>query len=256
MQSVYDVIDQRISLKETFQTLERLAHERRKSDSELDMILSKEKPYIEGVKPDEVLARHSLPTVNTDYRELLRGDLAELNPKYVHDGYVYTFRGDYPGLEQKGIFSFAYGRWNVNLDQMLGLLKDAPLNNRWNFCVRNKLGESMWMHSNGGYENFISTSTSFKIARKHPKYKVDSGIVYVIKTPVKNAFRNYASVCSSKENEIWIPDLVLPESIVAHFHGMIIHFHHWDLVLPESIVAVIDPKEELGDLDVRTFMPR
>jgi|GEM_PF-5773970 len=231
MQTVDGVMRQESPPKAKLQILEKLAQERRESDPELAMVVSKEVPYVEGVKPDEVLRRHLLPGISSAYRRLLRTNGAELNPRLVKDGHVYVFRGDYPGLEQKGIFSFAYHRWNVNLDQMLELLKDEPLHSHSDFEAENKLEELMWMQSNGGYENFLSASASFRIARIHPKYKDNLGAVYVIRVPVERAFKNYASVCSKDEEEILIPDFVLPD----------------------SVVAVIDSKEA-RDLDVRGFM--
>jgi hypothetical protein len=41
MQPVYDVIGQEMSLKEKFQTLEKIAVQRRESDPELAMVMSK-----------------------------------------------------------------------------------------------------------------------------------------------------------------------------------------------------------------------
>lgn len=83
------------------------------------------------------------------------------------------------------------------------------------FAATPKLEELMWRQSLAGYENFLSTTTDYQIARKHPKYEKNSGVVYVLKVPLKQTFRNYGSVVSRNEGEILVVDYVLPDSIIA-----------------------------------------
>lgn len=114
---------------------------------------------------------------------------------------------------------------------MLYELQNEPLQEHFNFTPRNKLEEFMWVHSNGGFESFLSTTTKFTVASKHPKYKENAGAVYVLKVPIKQAFRNYASVVSGNEQEILVADYVLPS----------------------AIIKVIDPSQ-YNQLDIREFM--
>jgi len=214
MLTVQEAIAQLPGRKEVFELLGDLAKERVVADPELGMLLSKQEPYSKGVVPADVLARHSLPAPGSEYRTLLREGSADIEPAMVKDGHVYAFRGDFPGLEDKGIYSLGYTRWNANLDQMLQLLDGEELLSHYNFQVRNKLEEMMWIQSNGGGENFLSATSKFRVAQKHPKYKENSGVVYVLKIPVERAFRNYASVCLDNEHEVLIPDYVVPEEII------------------------------------------
>ena len=212
--SVEDILRLNTQFGEKYTKLKVAAVERKEQDPQLNAIFSKDQPYEDGINPAIILERNALPGVSTEFRNQLRSTAAEIAPQFIKDGYVYAFRGDYPNLAKKGLYSYRFQEINLSLDQMLRELQSEPLKAHWNFSPSNKLEEFMWIHSHGGRGNFLSTTTDYSIAKKHPGYKENAGTVYVLKIPASQAFKNYASVVSGDEQEILAVDYILPDSII------------------------------------------
>lgn len=212
--SIKDILCLNIQFIDKYKKLRTTAIERKEQDSQLAAILSKDKPYENNTNPASILKRNYLPGISTNFRSQLRLMDAEIDSQFIKNWYVYVFRGDYPNLTKKGLYSYRFQEININLDQMLYELQNEPLLAHCNFSPNNKLEEFMWIHSNGGCENFLSTTTDYNIAKLHPKYKQNAGTVYVLKIPVNQAFKNYASVVSSNEEEILVVDYILADSII------------------------------------------
>jgi len=193
------------------------ARRREAEDPALAAVLSKDKPLAEGIDAAAVLKRNGLPHISTGFRRFLREKRAAPDPACVRDGHAFLFRGDYPGLGGKGIYSYAYARYHASLDQMLALLEGEGIICDFSFTPRNKLEDLMNLQSKGGYEPFVSATAKFETATIHPKYEEADGVVYVVRVPLQHAFRNYAStiVNRSREGEVLVADYVSPDEILA-----------------------------------------
>ncbi len=212
---IHSILEGSLHPREKFRNLEQLAATKRDADPELAALLSRKKPFTCSSKPADILTRNNLPNRSQSFRRFLNKERARIDSRYIKEGYVYAFREDYPNLEHKGIYSAGFCRWNINLDQMLQLLANEPLHNHFIFAPQNKLEQFMWQHSLGGGENFVSGTPYFHIARNHPNFEKDSGMIYVLKVPAEQAFMNYASIVDGNEEEILIADFVMPEDIIA-----------------------------------------
>ena len=230
--SIEEIMKGDVDASEKFLQLEDRSKKLREIDDEYRRMLSRKETYLNGTNTKKIMKRHNFPPISTKFRELLKSEsrirefsgkyAAEIDPEYIKDGFVYVFRGDYPGLEKKGIFSHPFRQWGINLDQTLGLLDGEELSSHFCFDVENKLEELMWTHSLSGWENFISSTPRIDVAKRHP-FEVDSNAVYLLKVPVEQAFKAYSGL-GGFEEEILIVDYVLPENIIKVFDPNKYHF--------------------------------
>jgi hypothetical protein len=202
------------SLRKIFGELEELAKVTQEREPRLSALLGRRTARENPFAIEDAVISGFLPERSSRFRSQLDESRAAVESVVHPDGYVYLFRGDFPGLAQSGIGSHVLQRWMISLDHMLDLVRKEEVQSHMNFLARTKLEELMWMHSNGGFEGFVSLTSNFEIARRHPGYRDNAGSVYLVRLAPDAVFKNYASVCSSPEWEYLVPDFVTAGEIV------------------------------------------
>jgi len=201
----------------------------RRSDPVLEEMMARRQPRSEISKPIDVVAKlreTGLPLSTNGYREYLDQEKAAVPERIIRDGYVYLFRGDYLGRENRGIFSLMYLIYHMTLDQFLNkrIESGPPIQNDplYGYRPDTLMEEIMSKHTAVGQQFLIGVSTSFDVASAFPQRDLEERIdhvVYVLKVPVERVFFNYVrpEVSHKEEEEFLVPDYVTTEEIVDIF---------------------------------------
>ncbi len=169
---------------------------RKLADPDLGNILSKDEVY-RGADCVKVLSHHEFPP----------------RPRPDEDT-ITVYRGDFDGLEKRGIYSFFYSQYGLSLEGTLAWLQPDDLRVQDDtFFPSDNLEKLMLMHAiRGGYSPFISCTNDRQRAAAFPLN--GQGVVYEIRVPSSLAIVNYANKVDSF-TEILIPDMVYPPELRA-----------------------------------------
>jgi hypothetical protein len=159
---------------------------------------------------------------------------ADLNPKFIKDGFMYLLRGDYPHLAQKGFYSRPFGYDKQSTGQLTSELHSSDevgyfLHRDERYLTiteprSDSIAEQLaYLQSAMGGSSFISATTNIEAAiagtGNQPTLEEQAGYeVYVIKIPVDYIINsNTGNHFGMNEQECLIPDYVTPDEIVATF---------------------------------------
>ncbi len=209
-------------------------YEKIRNDSELIALFDRKQEFDFKRGADEILREHGYPE-RTKISELkLDKWKANLNPKFVKDGFVYLLRGDHPNLDQKGFYARTYGYGKLTTQQLAKQLHDSGEvgyalygDERYLTTAKpssdNTTEELAYLQSAKGGSSFISTTTSIPCAEAGTGNIPDAAEqlqyeVYVIKVPVDSAINsNTQNHFGMEEDEILVPDYISKDEIVAKF---------------------------------------
>lgn len=182
----------------------------------------------------EILHEHGYPE-RTKISELkFEKWKANLNPKFIKDGFIYLLRGDHPNLDKKGFYARTYGYGQLTTKQLAEQLSSsdevgyALYGDERYLTVAKPASESTaeqlaLLQSAKGGSSFISTTTSVPCAEAGTGNIPDAAEqlqyeIYVLKIPIDSAINsNTGNFYGMEEDEVLVPDYVSKEEIVAKF---------------------------------------
>lgn len=209
-------------------------YEKIQNDPELMAIFDRKQEFDFKREIDEVLREHGYPE-RTKISELqLEKWKANLNPKFVKDGFVYLLRGDHPNLDKKGFYARTYGYGKLSTKQLAEQLSGSDEvgyalygDERYLTVAKpssdNKAEQLAYLQSAEGGSSFISTTTSIPCAEAGTGNVPDAAEqlqyeIYVLKIPVDSAINsNTGNFYGMEEDEVLVPDYVSKQEIVAKF---------------------------------------
>lgn len=183
---------------------------------------------------DEILREHGYPK-RTKISELqFEKWKANLNPKFIKDGFVYLLRGDHPNLDQKGFYARTYGYGKLTTKQLAEQLQSSGEagyalygDERYLTIAKpssdNIVEQLAYLQSAKGGSSFISTTTSIPCAEAGTGNVPDAAEqlqyeVYVLKISVDSAINsNAGNFYGMQEDEVLVPDYISKDEIVAKF---------------------------------------
>jgi len=184
------------------------------NDPELMALFDRKQEFDFKREIDEILREHGYPE-RTKVSELqLEKWKANLNPKFVKDGFVYLLRGDHPNLDKKGFYARTYGYGKLSTKQLAEQLSGSS---------DNKAEQLAYLQSAKGGSSFISTTTSIPCAEAGTGNVPDAAEqlqyeVYILKIPIDSAINsNTANHFGMEEDEVLVPDYISKDEIVAKF---------------------------------------
>ncbi len=183
--------------------------------------------------PKQILEEHGYPE-RTRIQDLQFEDwTANIDPKFVKDGFVYLLRGDYPGLDKKGFYSRTFGYGKLTTGQLADKLKSPKevgylLMEDERYLNLEPQSSSIaqqlaYQQSAVGGSSFISATTNLDSAiagtGNQPDKEEQKGYqVYVLKVPQEYVINsNTGNHFGMNENEYLVPDYIAPDEIVATF---------------------------------------
>lgn len=205
-----------------------------KQDPELMALFDRQTILPANIKAAELLAANSYPT-RSNIEDLDMGEWqANLNPKFVKDGYMYLLRGDNPGQGTKGFYArtFGYARKitaklaeDISKPEEVGyvLYGDERYLDHPQPHVSTVAGELAFRQSATGGSSFISTTTNLERARagtgnRPTAEQKEATEVYIIRVPTSSIINsNTGNHFGLEEDEYLVADYVLPDEIVARF---------------------------------------
>lgn len=159
---------------------------------------------------------------------------ANLNPKFIKDGFVYLLRGDHPNLDKKGFYARTYGYGKLSTKQLAEQLGGSDEvgyalygDERYLTVAKpssdNKAEQLAYLQSAKGGSSFISTTTSIPCAEAGTGNVPDAAEqlqyeIYVLKIPIDSAINsNTENFYGMEEDEVLVPDYVSRKEIVVKF---------------------------------------
>lgn len=209
-------------------------YEKIQNDPELMALFDRKQEFDFKREIDEILREHGYPE-RTKISELqLEKWKANLNPKFVKDGFVYLLRGDHPNLDKKGFYARTYGYGKLSTKQLAEQLSGSDEvgyalygDERYLTVAKpssdNKAEQLAYLQSTKGGSSFISTTTSIPCAEAGTGNVPDAAEqlqyeIYVLKIPVDSAINsNTGNFYGMEEDEVLVPDYISKEEIVAKF---------------------------------------
>jgi len=209
-------------------------YEKIQNDPELMALFDRKQQFDFQREIDEVLREHGYPE-RTKVSELqLEKWKANLNPKFIKDGFVYLLRGDHPNLDQKGFYARTYGYGKLTTKQLAEQLHGSGEvgyalygDERYLTTAKpssdNTTEQLAYLQSAKGGSSFISTTTSIPCAEAGTGNVPDAAEqlqyeVYVLKIPIDSAINsNTANHFGMEEDEVLVPDYISKDEIVAKF---------------------------------------
>ena len=228
-----------VSLETLEQRKERLDnlwtnYEKIQNDAELMALFDRKTQFDFQREISEVLREHGYPE-RTKVSDLkLEKWKANLNPKFIKDGFVYLLRGDHPNLDKKGFYTRTYGYGKLTTQQLTEQLHGSDEvgyalygDERYLTTAKpssdNATEQLAYLQSAKGGSSFISTTTSIPCAEAGTGNVPDAAEqlqyeIYVLKVPVDSAINsNTQNHFGMEEDEILVPDYISKEEIVAKF---------------------------------------
>lgn len=196
------------------------ADELTRTSSDLKWLFSKTDVSKRQLDPNRILEAFGMQSPTLNFRRHINpARQRSINPDLIRNGEITLWRGDYPGLREKGIFPFSFSRYHLTLDQMIALFEqhNVPVGGGGLLIrITNQLEGFMRDHARAGGGPFLSATTDGSVARRHPTFGTAKKSVYVLKVPIDRVVRNYARVGAADvdEDEYLISDYVLPEQII------------------------------------------
>ncbi len=209
-------------------------YEKIQNDPELMALFDRKQEFDFKREIDEILREHGYPE-RTKVSELqLEKWKANLNPKFVKDGFVYLLRGDHPNLDKKGFYARTYGYGKLSTKQLAEQLSGSDEvgyalygDERYLTVAKpssdNKAEQLAYLQSAKGGSSFISTTTSIPCAEAGTGNVPDAAEqlqyeVYILKIPIDSAINsNTANHFGMEEDEVLVPDYISKDEIVAKF---------------------------------------
>lgn len=209
-------------------------YEKIQNDPELMALFDRKQEFDFKREIDEILREHGYPE-RTKVSELqLEKWKANLNPKFVKDGFVYLLRGDHPNLDKKGFYARTYGYGKLSTKQLAEQLSGSDEvgyalygDERYLTVAKpssdNKAEQLAYLQSAKGGSSFISTTTSIPCAEAGTGNVPDAAEqlqyeIYVLKIPIDSATNsNTANHFGMEEDEVLVPDYVSKDEIIAKF---------------------------------------
>ena len=209
-------------------------YEKIQNDPELIALFDRKTQFDFQREISEVLHEHGYPE-RTKVSDLkLEKWKANLNPKFIKDGFVYLLRGDHPNLDKKGFYARTYGYGKLTTQQLAEQLHGSDEvgyalygDERYLTTAKpssdNTTEQLAYLQSAKGGSSFISTTTSIPCAEAGTGNIPDAAEqlqyeIYVIKIPVDSAINsNTQNHFGMEEDEILVPDYISKDEIVAKF---------------------------------------
>lgn len=209
-------------------------YEKIQNDPELMALFDRKTQFAFQREIDEILREHGYPE-RTKISELqFEKWKANLNPKFIKDGFVYLLRGDHPNLDQKGFYARTYGYGKLTTKQLAEQLQGSGEvgyalygDERYLTTAKpssdNATEQLAYLQSAKGGSSFISTTTSIPCAEAGTGNVPDAAEqlqyeVYVLKIPVDSAINsNTGNHFGMEEDEVLVPDYISKDEIVAKF---------------------------------------
>ncbi|MCC2631525.1 MAG: hypothetical protein K0S20_224 [Patescibacteria group bacterium] len=202
-------------------------------DPELMALISRKEVFESEHKPQDILAEHHYPPRSSIGELQFEKWKPELNPKFIKDGKMIVLRGDYQGIERKGLYSYAYAylkRTTKMLTEELRSPQDANLllyGEKWRekeLSTSNIADELANNQSAVGRSSFISTTTNIPCAQagtgnQATEEERSQYHIYVIGVPTDSIVNRPKEIdlYGLDEEEYLVPDTISPNEIIAHF---------------------------------------
>ncbi len=209
-------------------------YEKIQNDPELMALFDRKTQFAFQREIDEILKEHGYPE-RTKISELrLEQRTANLNPKFIKDGFVYLLRGDHPNLDQKGFYARTYGYGKLTTQQLAeqlhgsdevgyALYGDERYLTTAKPSSENIAEQLAYLQSAKGGSSFISATTSIPCAEAGTGNVPDAAEqlqyeIYVLKIPVDSAINsNTGNFYGMEEDEVLVPDYISKGEIIAKF---------------------------------------
>lgn len=209
-------------------------YENIKNDPELVALFDRKQQFDFQRDIDEILREHGYPK-RTKVSELKFGEWeANLNPKFIKDGFIYLLRGDHPNLDKKGFYARTYGYGRFTTQQLAEQLHDSSEvgyilygDERYITTAKpysdNITEQLAYLQSARGGSSFISTTTNLPCAEAGTGNIPDADEqlqyeIYIMKIPVDSAINsNTGNYFGMEEDEVLVPDYISKDEIVAKF---------------------------------------
>jgi hypothetical protein len=208
--------------------------EKVQADPALMTLLDRQSVIADGTNPDGLLTANGYPA-RSRIEDLEMGEWdANLDPRFIKDGFIFLFRGDNPSQGAKGFYARTYGYGRKSTKELAAeiskpeevgyvLYSDENYLNHPQAHVSTVAGELAWFQSAVGGSSFISATTNLETARagtgNQPSAdQQEATEIYVLKVPVGSVINsNTNNHFGLEEDEYLIPDFVSPTEVVARF---------------------------------------